>query len=73
MWTFQGEGISSADLWVKSVTGNETGVHLPGPRPVGLVPKSKVGGWADQGIGGDVDGLGVCTDMDFHSVLCDRV
>lgn len=29
---------------MKSVTGNEADGHLPVPRPVGLVPKSKVGG-----------------------------
>lgn len=44
---------------------NETGVHLPGPRPVGLVPKSKVGGWAGQGVGGDVDGLGCVLTWTF--------
>ena len=32
---------------------------------MGLVPKSKVGGWAGQGVGGDVDGLGCVLTWTF--------
>lgn len=65
---------SSADSWMKSVTGCEAKVRLLCPRPVGLVPESKgarvgAGGGEERvkGVHGGADGPGPCMDVDFCS------